>query len=154
MDEEKDKFTVRVYGLIINEKNEILVSDETYFGFKMTKFPGGGLEYGEGPVECLLREAVEEFGQPVEVLDHFYTTDFFQESTFFKGYQVICIYYLARFISEIAFKISVIPFDFPDSGKNEQSFRLIRLSELSEDHFTFPADKKVGELIQRKLAEF
>jgi len=150
MDEKKDKFTVRVYGLIINEKKELLISDEVYSGIRMTKFPGGGLEYGEGTIECLQREAVEEFGQQVEVLDHFYTTDFFQESTFFKGYQVICIYYFARFLQKIRFKISEIPFDFPDSGKNEQSFRFIPFSKLSGDNFTFPADKKVAELIRKK----
>ena len=45
------KFNVRVYGILINEKNQLLVSDEYDFGFPHTKFPGGGLEYGEGTRE-------------------------------------------------------------------------------------------------------
>ena len=72
-----NNFTIRVYAIIINNKNEILLSDEFQMGMKMTKFPGGGMEFGEGTIDCLKREAIEEFGQEIEVLDHFYTTDFF-----------------------------------------------------------------------------
>ncbi|GAJ02545.1 unnamed protein product, partial [marine sediment metagenome] len=50
-------FVVRVYGLIINDKKEVLLTDEYQLGMKMTKFPGGGLEFGEGPVDCIKREA-------------------------------------------------------------------------------------------------
>ena len=42
------KFNIRVYGLLINDRNEILVSDEFRMGVFMTKFPGGGLKFGEG----------------------------------------------------------------------------------------------------------
>ncbi|MEA1897374.1 MAG: NUDIX domain-containing protein, partial [Bacteroidota bacterium] len=67
-------FIIRVYALIINNKNEVLLSDEFRLGTKMTKFPGGGLNFGEGPVDCLKREAIEEFGQEIDISDHFYTT--------------------------------------------------------------------------------
>ncbi len=36
-------FNIRVYALLINEKNEVLITDEFRFGKEMTKFPGGGL---------------------------------------------------------------------------------------------------------------
>jgi len=42
------RFNVRVYGLLINDRNEILISDEQEYGMQFSKFPGGGLEYGEG----------------------------------------------------------------------------------------------------------
>ena len=71
------KFNVRVYGLLINECNEVLISDEQEYGMRFTKFPGGGLELGEGLTDGLKREFVEECQVEVEVLSHFYTTDFF-----------------------------------------------------------------------------
>jgi len=89
--------TVRVYGLIINPEQQVLLSDEFRFGIKMTKFPGGGLELGEGPVDCIKREAIEEFGQEVEIIKHFYTTEFFQKAMFVDNHQLICIYYLIAF---------------------------------------------------------
>ena len=70
------KFNVRVYGLIINDKREVLISDEFQIDMKMTKFPGGGLDFGEGPADCIRRECLEELGQEVEIIDHFYTTGF------------------------------------------------------------------------------
>ena len=76
------KFNVRVYGILITEEGDLLLSDEYDFGFPHTKFPGGGLEYGEGTRECLMREFIEECNLKIEVLDHFYTTDFFQKSAF------------------------------------------------------------------------
>ena len=53
-------FNLRVYGILINEQNQLLVSDEYIRGMKITKFPGGGLEFGEGTRDCLKREFLEE----------------------------------------------------------------------------------------------
>ena len=61
------RFTIRVYGILLNERQEVLLSDESYMGYRFTKFPGGGLEYGEGTVDCLKREIREETG--LEVTD-------------------------------------------------------------------------------------
>src|ERR1051326_3895102 len=99
-------FNVRVYGICFNEKQEILIADELIKGRPITKFPGGGLEFGEGTVDCVKREFIEETGQQVEVLRHFYTTDFFVESAFRKGSQVISIYYLVKLKEASRFKIS------------------------------------------------
>jgi 8-oxo-dGTP pyrophosphatase MutT (NUDIX family) len=52
--------TVRVYGILLNERKEVLVSDELIRGNYFTKFPGGGLEFGEGTRACLQREFQEE----------------------------------------------------------------------------------------------
>lgn len=39
---------VRVYGLWVNAKGEVLISDERHRDMNFTKFPGGGLEPDEG----------------------------------------------------------------------------------------------------------
>ena len=74
------KLTVRVYGILINDRNEVLLADETIHGKLISKFPGGGMELGEGPVECVVREFREETNQQVEIISHFYTTGFYIHS--------------------------------------------------------------------------
>ena len=84
------EFIIRVYGIIRNEKNEVLISDEFQLGMKMTKFPGGGLHFGEGTLNCLRREFREECnGQEIVNPEHFYTTDFYQKALFYKNHQLI-----------------------------------------------------------------
>jgi ADP-ribose pyrophosphatase YjhB (NUDIX family) len=145
-------FTIRVYGLII-EDSKVLLSDEFQLNTKMTKFPGGGMEFGEGPADCIKREAVEEFGQTVEIVDHFYTTDFFQKALFYNDYQLISIYYLIRFKEPVRFKISEKPFDFEKMNNGNQSFRWKKISELCEEDFTFPIDKVVAGMLKEKYKE-
>src|SRR5512133_2855883 len=87
------KFNIRVYGILINEQKEVLVSDEFIRGNYYTKFPGGGLEFGEGTRDCLKREFLEEMNLNVEVGEHLYTTDYFQMSAFHPDHQIISIYY-------------------------------------------------------------
>ena len=86
------KFNVRVYGLLI-DRGKVLLVDEFVKNRNITKFPGGGLEWGEGTIECLIREFREETGISVKVDRHLYTTDFFQQSAFVTGDQIISIYY-------------------------------------------------------------
>ncbi|HQK37783.1 MAG TPA: NUDIX domain-containing protein [Bacteroidales bacterium] len=147
---EKNPFVIRVYALILNRQNEILLSDEFRMGMRMTKFPGGGLEYGEGTLECLHREALEEFGQDIEITEHFYTTDFFQEAFFYPQHQLISIYYKARFPEPPRFRISTIPFDFEEETEGNQSFRWMRIEDLDPAMITLPVDKRVTELLRQK----
>lgn len=133
-------FNVRVYGVLI-QNNKILVTDERIAGRQITKLPGGGLEFGEGPKDCICREFLEESGVEVEVVKHLYTTDFFQQSAFDPNHQVISIYYVVKSISpsEQDFKIPLE--DFCD-------FRWIPISRLTPDDFTFPIDKYVVPFIK------
>ena len=153
------QFNIRVYGILINEEEKkLLVSDEYIRGKYYTKFPGGGLEFGEGTRDCLKREFMEELGLKIEVLDHFYTTDFFQESAFGSGGQIISIYYLVKPLEPIDVRLSDIEFDFDEAQlikyqqDNEiETFRYINLDQLSEESVTLPIDKVVVRMIAEKV---
>jgi 8-oxo-dGTP diphosphatase len=143
-----NSFNVRVYGLFLNLNKEILLADEERFGMRMTKFPGGGLQFGEGTIDCLKREAREEFGQEIEIIRHFYTTDFFQLSAFNEEQQLISIYYLCRFIEKEKFRLANTVFDFLKPGEEIISFRYKSFQEITEEDLSFPVDKHVLKLLK------
>ncbi|WP_158798129.1 NUDIX domain-containing protein [Pedobacter sp. L105] len=143
-------FNVRVYGLLINTDNQILISDEQSGGRNFTKFPGGGLEYGEGLIDALKREFMEECEAEVEVISHFYTTDFFEKSSF-NDSQIISIYYLVREMGPLKLNYKTKVFDF--DGQTLQSFRWIGLDELKEDDVTFKTDKTVVNLLLSLISQ-
>jgi 8-oxo-dGTP diphosphatase len=143
------QFNVRVYGLLINERNEILISDEQEYGMRFVKFPGGGLEYGEGLIDGLKREFAEECSADIEVIAHFYTTDFFIKSAF-NDSQVIGVYYLVKNTSPLEMAFKITPFDFDQQGDLLQSFRWVNLDNLRPDDVTFPADRQVVKLLTDK----
>ena len=145
-------FNVRVYGLLINEKQQVLVSDELINGRKITKFPGGGLEFGEGTIEGIKREMMEETNTPVEVVEHFYTTDFVQASAFNPKAQVISIYYIIKTASPLNVQTSTIPFNFKEQIEGAISFRWLDVKTMSDKDFTFPIDQKVALLLKNYLA--
>lgn len=149
-----ENFVIRVYGLVINEQKEILISDEYVLETYMIKFPGGGLEFGEGQVECLKREFEEECkGQEIENIRHYYTTDFYQKALFYKNAQLLSIYYLADLKKPLQFKISDKPFDFEIVDNFGQSFRWIKIKDLKEDDITFPIDKFVVRKLKQTFDE-
>jgi len=143
------KFNVRVYGLLINDKDQILLSDEEELGFRFSKFPGGGLEYGEGLIDALKREFVEECGTEVDVVKHFYTTDFFIQSVF-NDSQIISVYYIVKPITELMLNFKEKIFDFDTKGDLLQAFRWKNISDLHVNDVTFPTDQKVIELLKEK----
>ncbi len=148
------QFIIRVYGLVINERKEILLSDEFVLNTKMTKFPGGGLEFGEGLVDGLKREFEEECnGQEIENIRHFYTTDFYQKALFFDDAQLISIYYLADLKQPLKFEISAKAFDFEIDAGETQSFRWIKIEDLKDDDITFPIDKFVLNKLKATFSE-
>lgn len=142
-------FNVRVYGLLINEHSEILISDEQQEGRCFSKFPGGGLELGEGLIDALKREFMEECAAEVEVLNHFYTTDFYEKSSF-NDSQILSIYYFVKPAGRFDLDFTSKPFDFHEG--TAQRFRWVRLANLNEDDVTFKTDKMVVRLLLQQIA--
>ena len=140
MNKEIKSFNLRVYALII-EQGFILVSRELISGKYLYKFPGGGLEYGEGLIEGLQRESMEEMNQNLKNIEHFYTTDFFQQSQFNSKDQLIAIYYKAKLTSEINNKLEIPIKDFP-------VFKWEKITDFSEKDLHFPTDKLVFNLLK------
>lgn len=141
-------FNLRVYAIIVNNDLQVLLSDEFRMGMKMVKFPGGGLKFGEGTLDCIMRESMEEFGQEIRVIRHFYTTDFFQKALFYEDHQLISIYYLAEFKEKPSFIISSSPFDFEKMAEGSQSFRWVSLTDIDPSMMSFPVDKKVAGMLK------
>jgi ADP-ribose pyrophosphatase YjhB (NUDIX family) len=143
-----DKITIRIYGLVVRYKTEILLTDEFRLGMRMTKFPGGGLEPGEGTIDCLRREFREEMEQEIKNIRHFYTTDFFQQTRLLpEPHQIISIYYLADLLHPEKITTTTKKFDFDDVD-GAQTFRWEKITDLKSEDFTFPIDKVVLEMLQ------
>jgi 8-oxo-dGTP diphosphatase len=148
-------FNLRVYGILQGMNHEVLVSDEFIRGGLYTKFPGGGLEFGEGTRDCLKREFLEEMNLNVKVTDHLYTTDFFQMSAFNPEHQIISIYYRVEPLEEIRVPLRQKVFDFDEAqmeiyrktGETE-TFRMIPWELFSPESVTLPIDKVVAGLIK------
>ena len=148
-------FSIRVYGILIGENKQVLVSDEFIRGGLYTKFPGGGLEFGEGTRDCLKREFKEEMDLDVRIGDHIYTTDYYQMSAFNPEYQILSIYYFAHALEPIKVPLRQKPFDFDEKQMavyNEtgttETFRFINLDDFSEESVTLPIDKIVAGLLK------
>ena len=141
---------IRVYGLLINHNQQLLVSDELVKGKYITKFPGGGLQQGEGTIDCLKREFMEELQLPIQVLSHYYTTDFYQQSGFNPNHQIISIYYKVAALQPLSVAVSSIPFEYTKAQlelykttEQIEAFRYIQLTELTANNVTLPIDKVV-----------
>ena len=152
-----NNFNVRVYGILLSNTNQVLVSDEYIRGKYYTKFPGGGLEFGEGTRDCLKREFKEEMNLDVGIEDHIYTTDIFQMSAFNIAHQLISIYYFAKALQPITVPLRKLEFDFDKQqleiyNKTEQieTFRFIDWENFSADAVTLPIDKIVASLLKDK----
>lgn len=132
-----DKFNIRVYGIILREC-KILALFENYVCEKMIKLPGGGLEFGEGTIECLERELMEELNIKVKNLRHFYTQEEFLLSKFRTNEQLLTIYYIADYDDESEITIK------------EKSIDEIKWIPIDKNMnpFTLPIDRLVyGKLI-------
>lgn len=151
-------FNLRVYGIMINERKQVLVSDEYIRGSYYTKFPGGGMELGEGTRDCLKREFREEMDLEVEIGEHLYTTDFYQVSAFNPAHQIISIYYLVKALEDIKVPMRIKEFDFDEQQmevynktKMTETFRFIDWDNFSENKVTLPIDKIVASLVKEKF---
>jgi 8-oxo-dGTP pyrophosphatase MutT (NUDIX family) len=152
------QLNLRVYGIFLNDTKDLLVSDEYIRGAYFTKFPGGGLEYGEGTRDCLRREFMEEMNLKVEVGEHLYTTDYFQLSGFHADHQIISIYYFVKPLEEISVPLRDRPFHFDEAQmeiynvhEEIETFRFIPWNSVSEDCVSLPIDKRVVRLLKERF---
>jgi len=145
-------FTVRVYGVLAHE-GRVLVSDEVVLGRRVTKFPGGGLEYGEGLKEALVREVQEELGIEALDVEHLYTTDFFQRSVFHEeDVQVIAVYYMFRVADPASIPVAEAPFRFSGEAGCQQSFRWVNVATSTEEDLSLPIDRVVWHMLKEGVA--
>ncbi len=139
-----EKFNIRVYGMLFNDNKQVLVVDEDEYGMRFTKFPGGGLEFGEGLHDGLKREWLEELQTQIDVVRHIYTTDFFQSSAFNPKQQLISIYYEVKLLEPLQINISEVPFSFNENEEEKLCFRWESMDETLINQLTFPVDKLVA----------
>lgn len=139
-------FTIRVYGILVHNQS-VLLSRENILGGLYTKFPGGGLEYGEGTLDCLRREFREELGIQVEPTSHLYTTEEFVASAFGNNVQVMSIYYWVSSHQSQSINIHPSPEEaaLPESG--DQAVFWKPISQLRPADVDLPIDQKVVKLI-------
>lgn len=135
-----DKINVRVYACAV-KNNKVLSLFEEYAGEQLVKFPGGGLEFGEGLIDCLHREFDEELNVKIRVLEHFYTQEDFLVSRFRENEQLLTIYYLVEILNEEDFLIldpCIEKTEWIDISSEENPFKL-------------PIDKIVFEKLKEKF---
>ena len=135
------RFNLRAYAIIMKD-DKILLADETINDFSFTKFPGGGVELGEGLMDALKRELMEEGNIEVVKADHLYTTGFFQPSAFHPEDQIISVYY--RVEANIPWLANTSD-QSVEKKKHEVKLYFYPLADLKPDKLTFPIDKYVLE---------
>jgi len=145
-------FNVRVYGILVDEYNRVLISDERTQNVSFTKFPGGGLEYGEGLIDALKREFLEECNMEIDIVTHVYTTDFYEKSSF-NNSQILSIYYQVKALNTVQLDIKDKPFDFNADilVDKQEAFRLVGTSVLRPDDLTFKTDQIAWQTFQKLL---
>lgn len=134
-------FNVRIYGLLIHN-HRLMILEEPFMGEIVKKFPGGGLEFGEGTRDCLKREFKEELNLDIRVGEHFYTQDFFLQSGLDPKEQILMIYYRVELtdISQLHVEEAAI-----------KELIWIDLDMLSEDDLSLPTDKIVTRMLLNKI---
>ena len=140
-------FNIRVYGLFLKD-GCILLSDEYFRGMPITKFPGGGLEFGEGTRECLQREIKEELNHEISVSDLYYVVDYFQPSIHKEESQLISFYYFADFYNPPIYGSFVEPYTFSDIDEKSRGLRWVQLHSLPYQQITFPVDRQVAAMLR------
>jgi len=133
-----NRFNIRVYG-ILEHKGKFLLLRERFREHVFIKFPGGGLEYGEGPAECVVREFKEELNLDIEIMEHFYTTDFFQASLFSSNDQIVSIYYRVQTINLNNMKL----LNNPNEKIEPEEILWLDPRKDGVDVIYFPIDKRV-----------
>lgn len=140
--------TQRAYGILINEAQEVLVSDEFRFGRYFRKFPGGGVEKGEGILDALKREFKEELSLEIDSHEFLFFNDYFQQSSFDPNIQVTCFYYLVKCSRAQDLKLESYEIPLTEDGEKQQ---WISINELNIETLTFPIDRDALRTLKTRL---
>lgn len=147
------RLRVRAYGILINHRNEVLLSHEQIGETRFTKFPGGGLKLGESPQYTLKREFLEELELVIGSFELFHIPDFPVSNHFFPEEQVVLIYYKVRSQEPDSIEALDLKAKFLESFQQPNTIvhEWVSLLRLDETFLTFPADKQVaGKLAQKQ----
>ena len=137
--------TSRVYGFLINNSRQVLVSAERFKGIPLIKFPGGGVGWGEGLQDALIREFKEELKISIRVNENIYFNDFPVESAIDKRYQVQAFFYHVGPLEPMHFS-TVLSLEPPE--KNTENFIWVDLKNLSEKLFTYEIEKQAARALK------
>lgn len=128
----KKQITI-VVGVITNDKGEVLLckrnEPELVFAHGKWEFPGGGIEFGEDPIEAVKREVKEETGVDVEIVRMLpKVISDKQEYTAETSIHVIIISYECKIISgtptaHLNEEVEEVKFFPKDEIKNLNTFR-------------------------------
>ena len=135
-----NRHTIRVYGIHI-EHGQVLLCEEGFEDFRFTKFPGGGLEFGEGLSDALRREFREELNASFLHAELFYINDFFQPSAFDAETQVLSVYYLVHGVESLSMESKT---EWRNGKPYEIRFFRKPLEELVAEDLSFPIDRTVA----------
>jgi ADP-ribose pyrophosphatase YjhB (NUDIX family) len=150
-------FNVRVYMVVTRTsertgEQEVLVSYERLPMGGVMKFPGGGLEWGEGAKACIRREAIEELGQAVQVGELLHVSEGAHVSSFDPSHQVVAVHYEATLEGPVAFDDDGVLEDV--FGKRialmTQRLGWRNVHELAARDFSFASDREAWEAWLRR----
>lgn len=116
-----------VSAAIIHKDDKVLISQRmagSYLEF-LWEFPGGKVEEGESPEECIVREITEELGMTVSVMD-IYDVVYHE----YEDRTVLLLVYDCRYLSGEPRPIEC------------NAYNWVRVDELNQYKFTF-ADERV-----------
>lgn len=138
-----------MYGLLIHE-GQLLLSRENIKGEIHTKFPGGGLEFGEGIIDCLKREFMEEVNIALSHTELFYVTEDYFASAFHKSTQVVSIYYKVNTTESLKIKTGDPKNRSLLQKDDDQVLYWCPLAQLDKEPIELPIDKMV---VKKLLSE-
>jgi 8-oxo-dGTP diphosphatase len=133
-----DGFNIRIYALCV-EENRLLVLHEPFMGNMVCKLPGGGLEFGEGTIDCLKREFMEELGLKIKNYSPYYIQENYVESLAKNNKQIVLLYFKVEI--ENASSIQLL-------DTNIQSYEWIDLKK--DCPLTLPVDQIVYEKLKKE----
>jgi 8-oxo-dGTP pyrophosphatase MutT (NUDIX family) len=143
-------FNIRVYALVV-KNNRLLISEEQHGGFFLRKFPGGGLQFGEGVLQALHRELKEELDADVDSASLLCVTEDFVVSFLNNKQQVIGVHYLVDLKQD--YSDEFLNNNHLEIENGHIQFKWVSIDSLTAEDFTSSVDKSAFEKLKQYLLE-